>query len=47
MTRAYGNIMLAGIVVLAIGLSACGRRGPLEAPPSFAPAPPAAEQPFG
>jgi len=47
MTRAYGKIMLAGIVILAIGLSACGRRGPLQAPPAFAPALPGAEQPAG
>lgn len=27
------NLLLIGLLLTAIGLSACGRRGPLEAPP--------------
>lgn len=27
------NILVIGLLLAAIGLSACGRRGPVEAPP--------------
>jgi predicted small lipoprotein YifL len=29
-------LALAGVLVLALGLSACGRKGPLELPPAAA-----------
>jgi predicted small lipoprotein YifL len=34
--RLWQGIVIAGLIVLAAGLSGCGRRGPLEAPPSAA-----------
>jgi predicted small lipoprotein YifL len=30
------RIALAGVLIAALGLSACGRKGPLEAPPGAA-----------
>jgi predicted small lipoprotein YifL len=44
--RIFARAILAGVLVAAVGLSACGRRGPLEAPPgaAAAPADPAAPQ---
>ena len=31
-----GRLAVAGLLVLALGLSACGRKGPLDAPPGAA-----------
>ena len=38
------RFMIVGIVVCALGLSACGRKGPLEPPPTPEDAPPEASQ---
>ncbi len=32
--RRFARLALAGLLVAALGLSACGRKGPLDAPPS-------------
>jgi predicted small lipoprotein YifL len=39
------TLLLAGAVVVALGLSACGRKGPLEMPPGPATQPPVAAAP--
>lgn len=38
------RFIIVGIVVCALGLSACGRKGPLEPPPGVQDAPPEAAQ---
>lgn len=46
--RIVRHIVLAGLLAAAVGLSGCGRRGPLEPPPSAAvtaPAPGATARP--
>jgi predicted small lipoprotein YifL len=35
-TRFQGRLAVLGLIVLALGLSACGRKGPLDAPPGAA-----------
>jgi predicted small lipoprotein YifL len=42
--RILSRALIVGILAAAVGLSACGRKGPLEPPPtaSLAPADPAA-----
>lgn len=32
--RRFARLALAGLLVAALGLSACGRKGPLDPPPS-------------
>lgn len=32
-TRFQGRLAVLGLIVLALGLSACGRKGPLDPPP--------------
>ena len=34
--RVFSRALMVGILLAAIGLSGCGRRGPLEAPPGAA-----------
>jgi predicted small lipoprotein YifL len=38
-------VAMAAVVVAALGLSACGRKGPLDLPPSAAAAPPVSASP--
>ena len=33
-SKIFGRIAILTLVVAAVGLSACGRKGPLEAPPN-------------
>jgi len=35
-SRFFVRAMIAGVLVAAVGLTACVRRGPLEAPPAAA-----------
>jgi predicted small lipoprotein YifL len=41
----YGRLAVAVALVMALGLGACGRKGPLDAPPSAAVGPVVAPQP--
>ena len=34
--RLFSRALIAGVLIAAVGLTACGRKGPLEAPPSAA-----------
>ncbi len=43
--RAYLRLALVGALVASLGLAACGRKGPLDPPPSASAADVPAEQP--
>lgn len=43
--RAFFRLALVGALVASLGLAACGRKGPLDPPPSAAADAPAAQQP--
>ncbi len=46
-TRFQGRLAVLGLIVLALGLSACGRKGPLDEPPGAGVAPQQQAAPAG